>query len=274
MEELEQHRICILRYKLFIVLILLISCESNETEEMRLFISSLSSEESSTPKVKVYFMLGQSNSLGAALNSDATSLELEIKPNCQTWQRDIQDWESLDIPSNNNYSQGAAYHGFELALSNYHPDPLIYLGKYGLGSTSIDRHIPPSGDLYYNAKNLVIDPVLANLTAQGIEYEVYMCWWQGEEDALTLESANAYPPKFDIWVDTWKTNLGSDLKFRIYEIGANSRPPENVAIINGTFNDKALIEPNMEVISNNGTGSTHFTYAQIKTMTLDMISKD
>lgn len=256
----ELQAICILRYKLIILLIIFASCETNDNEDMRMFIAMSSS---GTPqKVKVFILTGQSNSTGAALNADALAAEIALQSEFFIFQSN-DDFANLDVFNHNNYAQNYVTHGLELGLASKLQGEDAYMIKKGLGSTSIDEHLV-TGSVYISLKNNFLDPAIIKLDALGIDYELIMVYWQGEEDALLEVTADAWAAKFDTWVSLWQTNLGSDLRFRILEIAATERP--FAPTINAAMNAKALTEPHLEVIPTGGlSAEIHYQYDNMKT---------
>lgn len=212
-------------------------------------------------KPKVFIMTGQSNMAGPAANSDATSAEIAEHPKAHIFQEN-DAFAALNISAGNNYELVAnTTHGLELSLSELLPDD-FYMIKWAVGSTSIDEQLS-GGSVYTRLYNNFYTPAIAELGDLD-NYDVYVVFWQGEEDALTQAAADAYAAKFDTWVNLWKTNLGSNVKFRIMEISNLARPyaPQ----INDVFAAKAAIEPNMIVIESGDLypGYLHYAYAPMK----------
>ena len=214
----------------------------------------------SNNKVKILILTGQSNAVGAALNSNATTQELDEQSNVNIFQYDTVEFEKLNIGLHNNYSSSTT-HGLELGLGQQLEEE-IYLIKYGINSTEIDEHLP-GGTVYNNLKNSFVDPAIVKLNELNIDYEIYFCYWQGEADANLEADSLAWAGKLDTLINTWQSNLGADIKFRLIQINAVASAYS--ANINNAIEAKAATSNLIDFIASKDLGSNlHFNYTNMK----------
>lgn len=260
----------------------------NNTDDMRLFISSLSAEGGSTPVdpfppngVRVFLYTGQSNCPGRGLDSDATAQELAEKTNFKIWSKINSRFENLQIGVNNLNSTEDS-HGIELGLSNnfesYYPNETVYFIKWGVHSTAILEHLP-GGSVYDDFWPNYVIAGINDLIADGKIPFVYWVYTQGERDSNTGEGGQPelYGGRFDQLISQWQSNIGVDMPMCNYEL-CDPLPSgyDQTGIVNQVFADKSLTEPLYQVmptkfLSNLGD-DLHYDYTaqkQISILALD-----
>ena len=253
--------------KWIIIILIFISCTNND-EDMIMYIQGLSSESGGvTPPVfpangvRVLLLTGQSNALGAGLNSEAISSEIDATSDLMIWNGSV--FVNLDIGSGNNLSS-VGKHGRELGLSvNYTNDfdTPLYLIKLGSSGTPITDHL--SGGVEYEAFWIDVKDGINNLINAGYRPFVYMAFHQGEADGAAA-LAPLYADKLDTWASLWRTNLGANLPITVTEI-KESLPDSHT--INEAFDAKELTENYFKVIQAKDLASydgVHLTYASQK----------
>lgn len=209
----------------------------------------------------VIILTGQSNADGRGLNSEATTGELAAQPHVQIWNDGTQNFESLDIGTNNQVDASFATtrHGIELGLAkflpSYAPDTL-YLIKHATGATEI-RYWLPGGTGYTELFDDYITPALDTLNARQKTPYVSLVWMQGESDTDTQLEADNYASGLDSLVDIYRTRLSPKLPFYAAEIYEGNAKEQT---INNTFASFEDTISNFSTIGVAGFGTDDFLH--------------
>jgi len=138
---------------------------------------------------RVFLLGGQSNMVGRGLTAELVSPY-------DAAQNDVNYWFSgfwVSLSPGFGYDSGAfgPEVAFGRAIKDALPNDTIYLVKYAKNGTALyNGWKPTDGDEYIAFMNTV-NPALANLTANGINYEISgMLWMQGESDAYEGQAAS------------------------------------------------------------------------------------
>ena len=237
------------------IIILLFSCDSHSQTTI-----IISNNIAKSKTVKVAGLTWQSNSIGTADNLDATIQELSEQSIFEMFQYPSETLEYLNVGAGNNRSNPGE-HGIELGMAQYLTVP-IKMPKYGINNTGIDVHMQ-GGIGYTNYHTLFVDPLLAQLDSQNINYQFIQIFFGGEEDANSDALSLAFPAKLDTLVSQYQSKFGSDVNLIFIEISALGRPYS--ARINDAYVAKAATSPYIHVIpSRNLSTALHFQYAPMK----------
>lgn len=256
--------------KWIFILILFISC-TNQDDDMRLFVQSLSSDGTAPINaVRVILITGQSNALGAAFNSDALASEMLEQPNFKIWSKVNSQFENLDIPINNlganpDDPPSNQRHGLELGLSvnrtDYYSED-IYLIKHGVGGTSLVENME-GGYVYEEFWNNFVIPGINDLISQGKTPYVQLVFAQGEYDGATANQVS-YGTNFPIWASKWRSNLGNNLPIIDLEI---NEVDANYADINTVKENQELSDSLYKLLDNKllpRDDDWHWNYSSMK----------
>lgn len=157
---------------------------------------------SSQPKqISLIIFSGESNSGGKALNTDATTNELAVRPKVKILNNSTLLLEDLHIGVNNNIGHdnliNGTTHGWELGLGNIVdsgnlPNP-IYITKTGQGGSGIDQWNPTATVKYYDSLTKRVDSAKKLITAinNGVAPNLYLFYSQGINDALYVPNDSA-----------------------------------------------------------------------------------
>jgi len=98
-----------------------------------------------------------------------------------------------------------------------HSRESVYLIKSGLGATTLAEDWAPEGiNNSYDRFTQTVETALANLTSQGIAYEIKgLVWMQGESDVWTADFAAAYEQNLTQLIDDIRMRYGSELTIAI-----------------------------------------------------------
>ena len=180
-----------------------------------------------TNKVAVYLFGGQSNMAGAT--SDRSFLNGTPKanplPDVQIWDGGFNSFTALRPGYNDNFGTGNGFgaelgfgHALEAARdSGAIESEEIYLIKYAIGATNLaeEWNVDTGGPIYSQFTAWVND-ALANLTSNGIGYDIEgMMWMQGENDAFTPSFANSYEANLNRLIADVRRRYDADMDFVI-----------------------------------------------------------
>lgn len=181
-----------------------------------------------TKPIKVFLLGGQSNMAGQGETGDVGGL----RPALDGEQTDVAIWQNLNSAAKTNTGwealapgQGASTTkiGPELslgrALADAYPDYQIALIKYSVGGTNLDVEWDPKdtgGSAYmYDGFLESMGNALANLTADGLSFEIEgMFWMQGERDARDVGMGSRYQTNLADLIAAIRAQTGeADLPF-------------------------------------------------------------
>ena len=242
----------------------------------RLYSSKISITTSGSQPVhyKVFILSGQSNGVGVAAN---TAFPVEY----QAEQTNVQIWAGLQVdPSITNqwlnvktgFGALMAASGSELSfakeIAKRFPNDHIRIIKGAWSATSMVEHwlspsagIPAKQDFYHLLINTVINPALANITANGDTYELAgFLWMQGESDAIVQSMANDYESNLSYFIKDIRRDLNAEnLPFIIAKIDSTSSWPYNSIVRKAEDNVAAKIK-HVGIFDTKGfeTDGTHY----------------
>lgn len=256
-----------------LLFLILISCTDSTEEEMKLFSASLSGLPTTpTPpgdwvlpenSVRLTLYTGQSNCPGNGYNADALPSEIDETTALQIWRKG--SWANLNIASGNNYPNGSQYHSIELGLSLLQEERYsypLYLGKWGVGGTEIQKHLK-GGDVFTEFYRNVVRTSINNILQSGKRVFVDLILLQGEQDSDSWKIAE-YDYYLSQWITQWQEILGANLPISFIQIYQRN---DGTTTINGIFQSKADENPLIKVIqadtlpTNDGL---HYSYAAHK----------
>lgn len=255
-----------------LLVFLLISCNDNTEDEMKLFISSLSTDSGETPpwvlppnSIRITGLTGQSNAGGNGFNSQALPSEIDLTSSVYIKSKVNTTINQLDISSGNNIPNISNAHGIELGLSlGYENDftyPL-YLSKRAVGGSTLEDNLP-GGPVYDEFWPDFMKYMINFYLGEGKRVFVDLIFIQGEAEANATDIAS-HAGLFDQWVSQWQTNLGNELPLSVVQIYQSNT---YTAQVNQNFANKAATEPYLNVIqaseltTNDGL---HYDYASFK----------
>jgi len=199
--------------------------EEHLMEKYRLRTQGIAAPEK---PVKVFLLGGQSNMAGQGATSELDTL----RPALDGEQADVGIWQNQNNAANTNTGwetlkpgQGSTTSRFgpELslgrALADAYPDHQIALIKYAEGGTNLDEEWDPKdtgGSAYmYDGFLESMGNALANLTADGLSFEIAgMFWMQGERDAKFAGMASRYEDNIEDLIAAVRAQTGeADLPF-------------------------------------------------------------
>lgn len=161
--------------------------------------------------------IGESNSGGFALNSDALATELDNNNKVFIWNNTSNNvFEKLDIGVNNLLghsgleSYSTTRHGWELQLSNYADDNYfdgknIYILKAGQGGSLISSWINTSNN--WNIFISRLTPALLALSQYNLTIKVLVSI--GINDAIAGTSPSTFKSNFKTFISRLRTQLGA-----------------------------------------------------------------
>lgn len=187
------------------------------------------------PVADVYLLAGQSNAVGIA---PVSAIEAPLTDKVQLFQ---SGGGIVDCPANEEYNlvftpvtTGRGHDntmfgpevGMAEVIQENRPDSNSFIIKYAWGDTALcDRWRSPSagtpGDLY-EAFTLTAGVAITHLKNQGYDINlVGMAWMQGERDACSLASADAYADNLRHFINDVRAEFGNDFRFTIAKINEN-----------------------------------------------------
>ena len=166
-----------------------------------------------SPIYHIYF-IGESNSGGYALNSDALASELDIDPNIKIWDNINNDgFENLDIGTNNllghtGLSNGTT-HGWELQLQSKAEslDSPIYLTKCGQGGSVISQW--DLNGSYYQSFITRATGSKSAITQSNLKTCVVISF--GINDAIAGTNVNTWYSETLSWIESVKNETNADI---------------------------------------------------------------
>lgn len=216
----------------------------------------------------IYF-IGESNSGGYALNSDASSVELDVNPKVKIWDNINNDgFEDLDIGVNNllghtGLSNGLT-HGWELQLQDKaeNLDTTMYLTKCGQGGSVISQW--GSAGTYY--QSFVTRSDGSKTALSGLVDKTCVLISFGINDAIALTDTTTWYNDTLAWIELVKSQTNADI-IVITELMANTS--EKIAI-NTQIDNLVTALPYLEKAETGGAtlrDSNHWDYSGMKTIT-------
>lgn len=214
----------------------------------------------------VILLFGQSNARGRGLNSSASAYELAPTSLIKIWRNAANEWQSLDIGTNNEADSGD--HGLELAfigemVQRNTFDSCVWLLKYGVGGTEIDFW-RPGGNGYNNYTSQYILPAFDSLLNYYDSLRVKAIFSQGERDAA-LGNQALYGGKLDSFLTEWRDTICADLPvYQNYLVV----PDAAEAVVNEAMRVRDSIDNLYTVVTESATFNTddnlHFNYLGLK----------
>ena len=262
--------------RLLIILVFITSCSNNDVfieEDMRMFISSPNTQPEDTAfvlppnSVRVLIKGGQSNSVGSALNSDATSGELDQSTSVKIYNTSyVQKWRFMQVGFSNygNTSSHGSELGLDVAFQDTFPGETLYIIKWGASGTNITQHL--QGGVNYNSVwDARVVAGIQELLDLGLRVFVYVSWLQGEHDSLTPTNRDLYATRFPQLVSEHEETLGVGvpwLNTTIIETDADD------VVINDVFRNESIVRDNMTTFEANGANhigdNLHYNYTEQK----------
>lgn len=223
----------------------------------------------------LFVEIGESNSGGEALNSDATTTELSSRPYIQILNNNTNIFENLHIGVNNNIGHvglDSTTHSWELELCNQVAASVItnytqvYLVQAGQGGSTIAQWLPTDPSGYYNtmlarvntAKSFLTNPIIIVFYSQGIN------------DIIAGTPAATWKTATENLYSNFRTAFGQTCPI-IFPLFMTGRTDYNSTII-GMRSDVVQLFPT----STTGAAlqnANHWSYAGFKTLTPFMTSQ-
>ncbi len=160
----------------------------------------------------VYLLAGQSNMAG--YQSGLPSAPYDTTQNVKFWNYDNNGWIDLRPGLGDSANDIGPEVGFGYALKALHPDDDIYLVKWGVDSTSLAGPWNPNGSgAEYNTFKSRVNAALNNLSGESPSV-AGMIWMQGESDATSTTTANAYAANLTTLINTVRSDFATpDMPF-------------------------------------------------------------
>ena len=201
--------------------------------------------DASSGRTRIFLLGGQSNMKGQGLNSELTSPYDMIQTNVSFWSGG--EWVGL-APG---FGNTAAHFGPELTfgytVQQALPSDHILLIKYAANGTALYNDWAPSSGPQYTAFMSTALAALADLDADGVDYEISgMLWLQGESDALEGHGA-AYETNLRNFIADMRTQFSvPDLPFYIARVREYYGTAEQTALVRTAQVDIADSTENVE----------------------------
>jgi hypothetical protein len=197
------------------------------------------------PSKRVFLLAGQSNMRGQGFNSELTPPYDTAQTNVAFWHDGA--WVDLAPGFGNTSTQFGPEVSFGYTIKQEMAPDSILLIKYAANGTALyNDWAPPSGP-QYSAFMTTARAALADLDANGIDYEISaMLWLQGESDALEGQGA-AYETNLRNFIDDMRTQFNvADLPFYIARVRDYYGTEEQSALVRAAQVDVAESTDNVE----------------------------
>lgn len=187
----------------------------------------------------IYFLRasGQSNASGFDLVDDLTTEQKAKFPNVFIWYNPDEtpgggEWRKLKAGVNNQLPNRLDYFGFEIGLAMEfaanHPNDVLYISKYAVGSTTVATHWNPSiGDEYETSIDAFHTPAFAAVEAlfpSDPIIDLGMWWMQGESDAnISSGQTSSFVSFTNSTLAAFRSDLGvSDMQIIVGRLNYDS----------------------------------------------------
>lgn len=155
----------------------------------------------------VYLLAGQSNMVG--YQSGLPGSPYGETQSVQFWNYNNNGWIDLGPGLGNTVSDIGPEVGFGYAMQALHPDDDIYLVKWGVNSTSLAGPWNPNGSgSAYNVFKDRVNAALGSLSGQSPTI-AGMIWMQGETDAASTATADAYAENLTNLIATVRSDFST-----------------------------------------------------------------
>ncbi|MBN1511100.1 MAG: hypothetical protein JXB13_03725 [Phycisphaerae bacterium] len=146
-------------------------------------IGNLAAAEDTQPgRARVFLLAGQSNMRGHGSNSELLPPYAEAQTNVALWNRTV--WIDLAPGFGRTTNEFGPEVSFGYTVKRALPPDRIFLVKYAIGGTALYNDWAPPDGRQYTVFTNIAHAALANLDANGVDYEISaMLWLQGESDA-------------------------------------------------------------------------------------------
>ncbi|MGD1865863.1 MAG: sialate O-acetylesterase [Phormidesmis sp.] len=179
--------------------------------------------------VSVYLMAGQSNMMGAALQENMDPQYTVPFPAAKIWGNRAEF-----VPLAPGFDGQYVDFGPELSFGRRiveHSRETVYLVKSGLGATTLaDDWAPERINNSYDRFTQTVDAALAELTEQGVAYEIKgLVWMQGESDVWKHDFSTTYEQNLTQLIASVRARYGTDLAIAIGLIRGDLPTDDRVA---------------------------------------------
>jgi DNA-directed RNA polymerase subunit H (RpoH/RPB5) len=175
------------------------------------------SNEANLPApVSVYLMAGQSNLVGEALASGLDPVYAQPFPAAKIWSAPTESFVTLAPGFDGQTTKVGPEFSFGRRIAG-RTGANVYLVKYGLGSTSLEKDWNPDGTgNQYNKFRDTVNLALDELTESGLTYKVNgLVWMQGESDTYNDSYAPKYQDNLTNFIGSVRNLYGADLQVAI-----------------------------------------------------------
>ncbi|MEM6452040.1 MAG: sialate O-acetylesterase [Cyanobacteria bacterium P01_D01_bin.105] len=165
--------------------------------------------------VAIYLMAGQSNLVGAARLTHAHPAEVAPFEAAQIWS-DALGFVPLAVGFDGQREYLGPEYSFGQRIIERRRESL-YIIKVGLGATTLAEDWHPAGvNNWYDRLNETVAITLAELSAQGLAYEIQgLVWMQGESDVWNADFAAAYEENLTLLIADLRRRYGDELEVAI-----------------------------------------------------------
>lgn len=263
---------------------------------LTIFITYQNKKEASETIPNLAFVFtGESNAGGQALNTSATTEELDPREQVQILNNNSLTFEPLDIGTNNNIGHYqitcCATHGFELELANkvvantFPNNPTIHLVKTGQGSSKVAQWDPDWSEPTISKENNFWTKFTTRTSFAKTQLGANTQWvvWVslGINDFNGLTPINTYKSSMIAYINNIKADLpGAIIVLTQFQsmIPADPNSSKNgLKAFNDTMAEIAESENNVYVIDSTGASlkndGLHWNYDGMKTVTDRLIDK-
>ncbi|MFK8182519.1 MAG: sialate O-acetylesterase [Phormidesmis sp.] len=193
--------------------VLAIRDEDGQADSQYLTISVTDEPDTIAEPVSVYLMAGQSNLVGQALTENLDPSYAAPFPGAQVWNRFGNEFVTLEPGFDGQTETVGPEFSFARRITERSGED-VYIVKYGLGGTNLAQDWNPDGSgAQYNTFTQTVDAALANLKADGVQYQIDgLVWMQGESDTYNDQFAPVYQDNLTNFISNVRGQYGADLE--------------------------------------------------------------
>ncbi len=195
----------------------ILAVRAGQSDSQFMTINVTNANEANLPApVSVYLMGGQSNLVGEALASGLDPSYAQPFPAAKIWSAPTESFVTLAPGFDGQTTKVGPELSFGRRIAAREGQN-VYLVKYGLGATSLEKDWNPDGTgAQYNQFRDTVNLALDELTESGLTYQVdSLVWMQGESDTYNDSFAPKYQNNLTNFIGSVRNLYGSDLQVAI-----------------------------------------------------------